>query len=106
MQITPMDRAVILGASRGLGAALVGEISSSAYAVTGFARKEASLAQLKERFPLFESAVADFSSLQGQDAVIRYILEQDCRKVFCGLRVALTDCFTIKRGRIISGRGR
>ena len=78
-----MDRALILGASRGLGAELVAEISSTAYAVTGFARKETALARLQESFPMFEGRIADFSTSQGQDAVIQHVLEQDFRKIFC-----------------------
>lgn len=83
MQITRMDRAVILGASRGLGAALAAEISKSAYAVTGFARKSEPMVKLQAQFPLFEYQLVDFSVRADQDAVIHYVLEQDCRKVFC-----------------------
>lgn len=78
-----MDRAVILGASRGLGAQLVAQASATRYSVTGFGRKESNLRALQERFPLFEYQVADFSTRVGQDLAISYLLETSFNHVFC-----------------------
>lgn len=78
-----MERAVILGASRGLGAELVQVVCGAMFPVHGFGRKEARLAALREKFPLFEYDVADFSVRTEQDRVIQAVLETDCSKVFC-----------------------
>lgn len=78
-----MDRAVILGASRGLGAELVKKASSTAFSVTGFGRKEAQLQILQAQCPLFEYRVADLAQASGQDIVIRYLLEEPFSKLFC-----------------------
>ena len=72
-----MDRALILGASRGLGAELTAVISASGYPVVGFGRKEPPLRALRERFPLFEYHTADFSTLPGQDQVVQYLQAAD-----------------------------
>ena len=45
-----MDRAIIFGASRGLGAELVRHIAGFGYPVVGFGRKEAPLKELREKF--------------------------------------------------------
>jgi len=78
-----MDRAVILGASRGLGAELVKKACSTTYSVTGFGRKEPALKELKSQFPLFEYNIADLANPAGQDTVIRYLLEEPFSKLFC-----------------------
>lgn len=83
MQITPMDRAVILGASRGLGAELVREISNSSFSAFGFGRKEPALQALKDRHPLFDYRIADFSLRHGQEEVIRFLLQENFSKIFC-----------------------
>lgn len=78
-----MDRVVILGASRGFGAALVRHISAKRMPVVGFGRKEKALARLKDAHPLFEYRVADFSTHLGQDETLRYLIEADFSKVIC-----------------------
>lgn len=84
MQFKGMDRVVILGASRGLGAELVKYISAeSTCAVFGFGRKDAPLQALQDRFPLFEYQLADFSLSLGQNEVVRYLREEDYSKVIC-----------------------
>ena len=79
--LTSLDRAVILGASRGFGAALVRHICSQRFPVTGFGRKEAPLAALKEENPLFDFRVADFSQRAGQDETLRYLAQENFNKV-------------------------
>ena len=76
-----MDRVVILGASRGLGAELVKYVCGTGYPVVGFGRKEGALSQLREQFPLFEYTVADFATRIGQDETLRYLLEENYGKV-------------------------
>lgn len=84
MQIILMDRALILGASRGLGAELVRHITNNSYSVLGFARKEPPLAALKDHYPLFDYRIADFSVRHGQDEVIRTACEEvNFSKIFC-----------------------
>ncbi len=79
-----MDRVVILGASRGLGAELVKYISAQTrFLVLGFGRKEPQLSALKDHFPLFEYQIADFSTAKGQDQAIRYLIEENYSKVIC-----------------------
>jgi 3-hydroxybutyrate dehydrogenase len=78
-----MGRAVILGASRGLGAELVKQVCAAEYGAVGFGRKESLLAALRERFPSFEYHVADFSRRAGQDDVLKFVLSEDYAKVFC-----------------------
>lgn len=78
-----MNRAVILGASRGLGAQLAKKACSAGYAVTGVARKEEPLKSLRREFPSFEYRIADLAKAEGQDTVIRYLLEEDYAKIFC-----------------------
>lgn len=78
-----MERALIFGSSRGLGAELAIEACTQGYPVTGWGRKEAGLAAIRERFPLFDYQIADFSSLHGQDQVEQYLLgKQPFTKVF------------------------
>lgn len=77
-----MDRALILGASRGLGAELVKVACTDTYPVIGFGRKEAPLKELREAFPLFEYTAADFSSAVGQKAVVQQIQETTFSKLF------------------------
>src|ERR1035437_3507124 len=69
---SPMDRAMIFGASRGFGAGLAKHISSRRYPVVGFGRKVAPLQALRESHPLFEYRVADLAPRHGQDEAIRY----------------------------------
>jgi 3-dehydrosphinganine reductase len=78
-----MDRAVIFGASRGLGAALAQHLCTSGYPVQGWGRKEPALKALRERYPLFEYQVADFSKLYGQDQAIQALLTGNFSRVFC-----------------------
>lgn len=80
-----MDRAIIFGASRGLGAELVKQISSRRYPVVGFGRKAAPLQALRESYPLFEYRVADLATRNGQDEAIRYLLTENYSKAFCVL---------------------
>ncbi len=77
-----MDRVVILGASRGLGAALVRQIAG-AKPVTGFARKEAALSRLALEVPGFTGVEADFSTPEGQFAVLAYLSETPVSQVIC-----------------------
>lgn len=78
-----MERALIFGASRGLGAALTKVACEARYPVIGWGRKEARLRELREAHPLFEYRVADFSSLHGQDEVLRALeADQPFSKVF------------------------
>ncbi|MBX3020792.1 MAG: SDR family NAD(P)-dependent oxidoreductase [Bdellovibrionales bacterium] len=78
-----MDRAVIFGASRGLGAELAKQACAAGYPVLGWGRKEKALAEQRERDPLFEYRVADFSKSFGQDEAIRYLLgSEPFSKVF------------------------
>lgn len=81
-KLLPMDRAVILGASRGLGAELVRAACAATYPVVGFGRKEEPLRQLREAFPLFEYTAADFSSAVGQKTVIQQIQDLSFSKLF------------------------
>jgi short-subunit dehydrogenase len=79
-----MDRAVIFGASRGLGAELAKYISSRGETVTGFARKESLLKNLQTELPFFDYHVADFADSFGQEHALRFVLENnDVNKVFC-----------------------
>lgn len=79
-----MDRVVILGASRGLGAELVKYISAqTTYSVVGFGRKEQQLADLRTLHPFFEYRLADFSSERGQDEALRYLIEENYSQVVC-----------------------
>ena len=77
-----MDRAVILGASRGLGAQLARYACSTTYPVVGFGRKQSALQALREEHPLFSYEVADFSKPADQDRVIEYLLNGNFNKVF------------------------
>lgn len=83
MQIGRMERAVILGASRGLGAELAKFACDRMCPVMGFGRKKEMLAAIQEQYPLFEYRVTDFSRANGQDEALRYLLEADYHKVFC-----------------------
>ena len=76
-----MDRVIVLGASRGLGAELVKHISSAGYSVVGFGRKAAALEALREANPSFKFHLTDFSTQLGQDEAIRYLVEQSYSKV-------------------------
>jgi short-subunit dehydrogenase len=78
-----MDRVIILGASRGLGAELVKYISSTGFPMVGFGRKVQLLQALRDSHPLFEYRAADFSTPEGQDEVMRYLLEENYSKVIC-----------------------
>ena len=78
-----MKRTIILGASRGLGAELVRQSVADRIPTTGFARKELPLKNLSRESDLFEYRIADLTKPEGQDTVIRYLLEQDYDKVFC-----------------------
>ena len=87
MQIGAMNRVVILGASRGLGAALVKHIGtlfeSEGHEVMGFARKEPALARLKAEVPGFDYRTADFASPAGQQSVLSYLGEAPVDQVIC-----------------------
>lgn len=78
-----MDRAVILGASRGLGRELAKIVCDAGYPVTGFGRKKELLSAIRDEFPLFEYRVADFSKIDGQDLAIQYLLETPFNRLFC-----------------------
>jgi short-subunit dehydrogenase len=83
MQIGAMDRVIILGASRGLGAELVKHISQTGYPTVGFGRKEKALQALRDLHPLFEYRVADFSHHLGQDEALRFLSTENYTKVIC-----------------------
>jgi short-subunit dehydrogenase len=76
-----MDRAVIFGASRGLGAELAKYICGEGCPVVGWGRKRERLAALHDEQPLFDYRLADFSSAAGQDEAIQYLLEEEFSKV-------------------------
>ena len=48
----------------------------------GFGRKERALRALREEHPLFNFAVADFTSRVGQDETLRYLLHDTFSKLF------------------------
>jgi len=50
----------------------------------GWGRKENKLQEIRERYPLFEYRLADFSTMHGQDQVIQYLVdaEETYGKVF------------------------
>lgn len=81
MDSTPI-RSVILGASRGLGRALVEHICAEGHPVVGFSRKENLLRSLREAQPLFTYETADFSKLEGQNKVLEFLREHTFDKVF------------------------
>lgn len=87
MQIGAMNRVVILGASRGLGAELVKYIgtlvATEGHQVMGFARKELALARLKAEVAGFDFRVADFASPTGQQSVLSYLAEEPVDRVIC-----------------------
>lgn len=76
-----MDRALILGASRGLGAELVRTACGATYPVVGFGRKQEPLRALREKFPLFEYVTVDFSTAAGQNAVLEQIKDSSFSKL-------------------------
>ncbi|MGE3683995.1 MAG: SDR family NAD(P)-dependent oxidoreductase [Bdellovibrionales bacterium] len=77
-----MDRAVIFGASRGLGAELTKYACHVDYPVVGWGRKEGPLSLLRDRYPLFEYRLADLASSEGQDQALNYLLTETYNKVF------------------------
>ena len=77
-----MERALILGASRGLGAELVRCVADHRFPVVGYGRKEERLKALREKFPLFSYHVADFSKPASQEEALRDILTQNYSKIF------------------------
>lgn len=83
MQIERMQRVLILGASRGLGAALVKYLAELNVPALGFARKEPSLENLRSLHPQFEYRLADFSASAGQDSVLELLRREKFSKVFC-----------------------
>lgn len=78
-----MDRAVVFGASRGLGRALAQLICAASWPVVGFGRKQDPLAAIRSEFPLFSYQVADLARRSGQDQAIDYLLKEPFSKVFC-----------------------
>ena len=82
-KLTHMNRVIVLGASRGLGAEIVKKAGAEGARVTGFSRKEAPLKTLGLTVPGFEFHLADLAKLQGQDTVIRFLLENEVDKIFC-----------------------
>lgn len=78
-----MDRAIILGASRGLGAELAKKSCASGFSTVGISRKEEPLKSLQAQFPLFEYKIADLARPEGQQRVVDYLLEETYSKVFC-----------------------
>ncbi len=77
-----MDRILILGASRGLGAELVKQICAAGYPAVGFGRKQPQLARLREEWPLFEYQLADFAATAGQNLVLSSVLAENFSKIF------------------------
>jgi short-subunit dehydrogenase len=77
-----MDRAIILGASRGLGAALARHLCAKGYPTVGIARKEAPLAEIRMQYPLFEYRLADFSDNSDQEETLGYLLDTDFNRLF------------------------
>src|SRR5207249_853394 len=82
-KLESMDRVIVFGASRGLGAELVKHISTTGYPVVGFGRKEPQLKALREKYPLFEYQIADFSTRSGQDEALRFLAAENYSKVIC-----------------------
>lgn len=78
-----MERAVIFGASRGLGAALACHLCTLGYPVVGWGRKQAALSAIRAKYPLFAYQIADFSKSEGQDQALSYLIEQNYDRVFC-----------------------
>lgn len=79
-----MDRTVIFGASRGLGAELAKFVAGQGINVTGFARKEDRLKKISESFPFFEHHVADVSIEQNQERALNLLFElTNVTKIFC-----------------------
>jgi short-subunit dehydrogenase len=81
MQIERMERVIVLGASRGLGAELVKHILAEGNSAVGFSRKETPLKTLRALHPKFEFHLADFSTREGQDLVARFLAEESFTKV-------------------------
>lgn len=76
-----MERVLILGASRGLGAELVKHICHLGFPTFGYGRKVQPLNALRESYPLFSYKVADFSTRTGQDEVLRDLITENYSKV-------------------------
>lgn len=81
-KLVRMDRAMILGASRGLGAELVKVAASVGYPTVGFGRKEPLLHKLRDQYPLFEYVVADFSTAAGQETALAALRGSTFNKIF------------------------
>lgn len=77
-----MQRVLILGASRGLGAALVKYLGELNVPALGVARKELPLENLRSLHPQFEYRLADFASSTGQDSVLEILRAEIFSKVF------------------------
>ena len=77
-----MNKTIILGASRGLGAELVKTISSRQVPVLGVARKEVLLKKLKDENQQFTYQVADFSKLADQQELIMQLTNPATEKIF------------------------
>ncbi|NJL24075.1 MAG: SDR family oxidoreductase [Calothrix sp. SM1_5_4] len=72
---------MIFGASRGLGAELAKYACSVGYPVVGWGRKVKPLEEIRERHPLFEYRIADFSKRMGQEEAVRFLLEHEPTKI-------------------------
>lgn len=81
MQIGQMERVIVLGASRGLGAELVKTILADGHAAVGFSRKETLLKTLRALHPRFEFHLADFAARESQELVTQFLVEQNYSKV-------------------------
>jgi short-subunit dehydrogenase len=77
-----MDRVVILGASRGLGAELARVAAQSGVSVMGFSRKASTLQALAKELENFNFQAADFSKPESQTTVLDYLTSQPIARVF------------------------
>ena len=82
MQIGRMERALIFGASRGLGAELVRHLGAVGYPTLGFGRKRDRLQKLREEWPLFAYEVADFSVQAAQNELLEVLRREDFDRLF------------------------
>lgn len=71
-----MKRAVILGASRGLGAQLATYARAEGWDVTGLSRK------VQAQGAGFTAILADFTKAEGQETVLQHVLQNPFKKLF------------------------
>ncbi len=77
-----MNRVLILGASRGLGAALVKVASDEGAQVFGVSRKEPLLTKMRAELANFDYMVADFTRPEDQTRVLELLDEKNFHRVF------------------------